>query len=96
MLAVGFSLLAHRVKVALSPDSTHGWGLVLVPRLSCGPAEEHFITRLGFIAKHAAAVDVRDEVLFPGFVPLLAWAANCAECMMWGATAYMATACHGS
>ena len=39
---------------------------------------------LEFIAEDAATMDVGDEVLFPSSLPVLAWAAGCAACMVWG------------
>ena len=43
---------------------THGWDLVLVCRLSCGPAEELYMQILENLAIEAAHIDVSEEVLF--------------------------------
>ena len=68
-----------------------GWDLVLVYRLSWGPAEERYIKDVTFIAIDAAEMDISEEVLFSTFLSVLAQAAGCNAMHAVGAAAVMAT-----
>ena len=41
---------------------SHGWDLMLVCRLSCGPAEEFCLRKLEELAIEAAHIDISEEV----------------------------------